>query len=89
MKKEINQTKMKDYSPRTESEKEMSDFLYKIDWQPKQAAFQLSQNKRYARHDALSIDSGELKIERVIEEVQRAWRLKPIGRDVLYYYFGY
>lgn len=79
---------MKDYSPQTESEKEMSDFLYKIDWQPKQAAFQLSQNERYARHDALSIDSGKLKIERVIEEVQRAWGLKPIGRDNLYYYFG-
>ncbi len=89
MKKEINQIKMKDYSPQTESEKEMSDFLYKIDWQPKQAAFQLSQNGRYARHDALSIDSGALKIERVIEEVQRAWRLKPIGRDNLYYYFGF
>ena len=60
------------------------------EWSPQWAAFQVwpKKNPMVARHSLDGLDPKDLaKIERICEEVYRAYRLEPIGNDGWYAYF--
>lgn len=60
-------------------------FLDRIEWLPKHAAFQMSQNKQWARHSNWEAVNDK---EAVAQEVWEAWGLVPIHIVTYYCYFG-
>lgn len=65
----------------------LSEFLNQIAWEPEHAAFQLSPNLQWARHERLGI-KGREDLKNILHEVMKHYGLVPITQTDLYYYFG-
>jgi hypothetical protein len=67
--------------------KEFLENMSKIDWQPRPAAFQISWNRKWARHSDWAFIPKEKK-QRICEEVWKSWMLVPIVENGMYMFFG-
>lgn len=66
---------------------ETIDDMHKLHWLPHAGAFQLSEDKKYARHDLAYKLQGKYHIADTEQMVWKSYGLRPFIKDDFYQYF--
>ncbi len=75
------------YKSQEEKFRAFREDMQKIVWWPVPAAFQLSPNRQWGRHDDWKFLAKE-KRERIEQEIWKCWGLLAVIDDGTYCYFG-
>lgn len=66
--------------------KKIWKILSKQKWGPRNAAFQVSANGLYSRHDKIGLNIKQIPI--INHEVNAAWHMTPIGETSTHIYYS-